>query len=105
MHLPLCLRVTFGVTIGPFLIFNDDDWLVARMNLGINVKAKWHFTATILLVVQVEFHLGLSKLPLAHEKNVHIIRWAVSGTKRSLSLGMHGLSNAHNSPERLYKHQ
>jgi hypothetical protein len=60
MYLLLHSGVTFGVTIRSFLNFNDDDWLVARVNLGTNAKAVWHFTATILLEVQVEFNLGLS---------------------------------------------
>jgi hypothetical protein len=51
--------------------------------------------------------VDISPIDLAIVPDVLIrkIESRVSGTKRSLSLGMHGLSNAHNSPERLYKHQ
>ena len=40
------------------LTFADAEPHGRPMNLGVNARAAWHFTATALLEVQIEFDLG-----------------------------------------------
>ena len=61
----VCARAVF---VGPvdvpaiarvdILTFADAKAHGRPMNLGVNARAAWHFTATALLEVQIEFDLG-----------------------------------------------